>query len=154
MATSVPARPNHRVLCEPRLYVRRVVFIPIPDFSREIGLLRVIEYTRNSALQQMRRAFFFLLKSCAGQKMAEHSSLQIMRVISSNPQVQLKKSALRLRRAQSVLLVASILSPGLWNSNVATEDNQSHWRDRRRQSKDQPHCSGVPRPMLRNDRGQ
>jgi hypothetical protein len=69
MTTSVPARPNHRVLCDPRLYVRRVVFIPISDFLREIAPLRVVEYTRNCLLQQERRAFLFLLKSCARQKM-------------------------------------------------------------------------------------
>jgi hypothetical protein len=105
------------------------VFIPISDFLREIAPLRVVEYTRNCLLQQERRAFLFLLKSCARQKMLGALRFKSCELLASTPQVQFEKSVLRLRRAQSVLMFASILPPGLGNANVSAEDNQSYWRN-------------------------
>src|SRR5207244_5625502 len=53
-----------------------------------------------------------------------------------------------------VVKLASILPPGFGDANVSTQGNQSNRRDRRRQSKNQPHRSGMSRAVLRTKRSQ
>src|SRR5215472_17648925 len=48
----------------------------------------------------------------------------------------------------------SIWPPSFGDANVTTQPNQSDRRDRRRQSKDKPHCSGVPRTVFGTKRSQ
>src|SRR2546425_3310797 len=55
---------------------------------------------------------------------------------------------------QRFLHVVSILPPGFGDANVSTQGNQSDWRDRRRQSKNQPHRSGMSRAVFRTKRSQ
>src|SRR5438046_1116383 len=50
--------------------------------------------------------------------------------------------------------LGDILPPGFRNTNVASERDQSNRTDGRRQSEDQPHEIGTPRPLSRAKRRQ
>src|SRR5207237_9404833 len=53
----------------------------------------------------------------------------------------------------AVRKVSLILASSFGHADVAAERNQPNRRDRCRQSKDQPHRCGMPRPMFRTKRG-
>src|SRR5215469_403691 len=48
----------------------------------------------------------------------------------------------------------SFLSASFGNANVVAKQNQPDWCDRRRQGKNQPHCSGASRSVFGNKRSQ